>query len=154
MRVQKTEEWYRALCEELKSAWVEYNFQLTWGVIERNHILGRILRQTSVERGVNISQLVRITAKDVDCSEQLLWQCVQFFDKYPSLDAVPDGKAAVWSRLRLTLGGETREEKPPLDVIRVVKRLIKNYGVEICRKIAEKIIEATNPQRFDGGTRA
>ena len=138
--VPKTEQWYKALLEEMRATWVELNFNLRWTLIERNHKLGELLRTTIKENAeVPMTELVKQVAEDIDCSEALLWQCIQFFDTYPNLDSLPGGKAVAWTQIRAGLSTKTIPQIDTFNAEKIAARFVKNYGEVKALKIATAI---------------
>ncbi|KKM86437.1 hypothetical protein LCGC14_1278910, partial [marine sediment metagenome] len=75
-------------------------------------IVGRKLRETSTKHNVKITTLLTDCAEDMKISDRKLWYAVKFFDKYPRLDKLPDGKNISWNKIKTKyLTERTKKEK-------------------------------------------
>lgn len=90
-------DWYDALKEDCKAIMVEAEFTSRWVLVEGYHALGERIRQDASK--TPITELTARLAVDLNKSERTLWYAVQFFDKYPRLDEVPEGKAISWNKI-------------------------------------------------------
>ena len=86
--------WYEALVEDCKDIITEAIFTSRWALVEGYHQLGeRIVTENNLDRkeiyGKNI--LTRV-AKSIGIPERTLYYAIQFYEKYPKLDTVPEGK--------------------------------------------------------------
>lgn len=132
-----TQEWYAALIEELKATYVEKRFEERWAKIEMMHLIGKALRE---HEQVPMTKLVGQVSQDTGIHDRNLWFAVQFFDKFPELDQLPDGKATSWTAVRKQLSGGEKEEKE-VDHYAIAERLLKKYGKEDLEQIVECIKE-------------
>lgn len=109
-KIQK-ETWYSDLVDECKGLITEGVFNSRWILIETYHKVGELLRN---ETRMEISKLLSMCAVDMGVSERKLWYAVEFYDKYPKLDELPEGKNISWTKIKtkyLTEGKETKEDK-------------------------------------------
>lgn len=90
-------EWYQNLFEECKAIICETEFTARWALVEGYHALGERIRQDADK--IPVTELVQGLAVDLNKSERTLWYAVQFYDKYPRLDTVPEGKAISWNKI-------------------------------------------------------
>ena len=93
--------WYEALVEDCKDIITEAIFTSRWALVEGYHQLGeRIVTENNLDRkeiyGKNILQGL---AKSIGMSERTLYYAIQFYEKYPELDTVPEGKNISWHKL-------------------------------------------------------
>lgn len=108
----KLQEWYSPLLDELTSTITESVFTSRWALIDGYHIVGRKLRETSTKHNVKITTLLTDCAEDMKISDRKLWYAVKFFDKYPRLDKLPDGKNISWNKIKTKyLTERTKKEK-------------------------------------------
>lgn len=143
--IEKTGDWYGALLEELRATWVEQNFTISWTIIERNHKLGEVVRRATDDQKVPISDLIMQVAEDMKCSERLLWQCVQCYDKFPDINKIPDGKAANWSKIRLLLGDQKQPAAPSFSPDVIATKLFQKYGPEQSKEILQHLAMLCDP---------
>ncbi len=137
------DERYELLLEEIKATLVEKSFEERMAKIEMYHRIGEMLRTANSE----ITALTKEVSKDLGLSERSLWFSVKFYDTYPTLDALPDGKAVSWNKVKLLLSGETKDDT--IDLTKVAKGLIKRYGYEDAIKVAEATISLATYETCD-----
>ncbi len=92
---------FQALVDECKAIITETVFTSRWALVEGYHQLGERI-QTDEEwqkyaQGNN--ERLQGLAKNIGISGRTLYYAIQFYDKYPKLDLVPDGKNISWSKL-------------------------------------------------------
>jgi hypothetical protein len=107
-------DWFDALVDEISAIFVEHEFDARWRIIEGHHEVGKLLKETSDKYEVGITELVNRCAVALEVSERKLWYSVKFFDKFPSLEKLPEGKNTSFSQIRkkyLTEGVEKVEER-------------------------------------------
>lgn len=92
-----TQPWYEQLVEDCKAILIETEFTARWALVEGYWRLGERMRQDGTKR--SITKLVQDLGVVLHKSESTLWYAVQFYDKYPALDKVPEGKAISWNKL-------------------------------------------------------
>lgn len=136
-----TTNWYENFIEECVSSWQEKNWTLAWGVIERNHSIGETIRRYSEQQNASVTHLVQLAADKIQCSETLIWQCLDFFDKFPDMNALPEGKAMNWTKIRNELlpNRSGVRPEPVFDPQKPAERLLKRYGPEKTTQIHEQI---------------
>jgi len=93
----ETEQWYSQLVEDCKDIITEAVFTSRWALVEGYHQLGERIRLDADKK--SITELLQGLAVDIKQSERTLWYAVQFYDKYPQLDNVPEGKNISWNKL-------------------------------------------------------
>jgi len=109
----RSELWYKELVDECKGLITEGVFNSRWILIETYHKVGERLR---TEKRMKISDLVNASAVDMGVSERKLWYAVKFYDQYPDIDKLPDGKNASWHKIKtqyLTEGKEKEKSRCP-----------------------------------------
>lgn len=104
----QSEGWFQEMVEELKNLLTEGEFSARYTIIQIYHTTGR----TIAEHEGRAKNLVEETAKALGKSARLIYQCRQFFGKFPDLDDLPDGKAISWRHIANNLLPEHKEEKP------------------------------------------
>jgi hypothetical protein len=89
--VVRREEKYEQFIEELKAILTEAIFTSRWALVEGYHTLGkRILKE---------GETVLRVAKSLDKSERTIQYAVQFAQKFPNLDKLPEGKNISWRKV-------------------------------------------------------
>jgi hypothetical protein len=92
-----TTEWYEPLIEECKSIIVETNFAANWALVEGYWHLGKCIVDNSHD--LPVFDLVQLVAKSISKSSRTLYYATQFYQKYPDLTILPDGKDVTWKRV-------------------------------------------------------
>ena len=97
----KDEEWYQSLIDDCKSIITEAVFISRWALVEGYHQLGKRIRDDEkwekYSKGAYSS--LQGLAKNLNLSDRTLYYAVQFYDKYPELDKVPEGKNVTWNKI-------------------------------------------------------
>jgi N6-adenosine-specific RNA methylase IME4 len=93
--------WYQSLVEDCKAIITEAVFNSRWALVEGYHQLGkRIAADENYQwhaKG-NLSYLKDLS-NNVGVSERRLYSAVQFYNKYPDLSKVPEGKNISWNKI-------------------------------------------------------
>lgn len=97
----EVQEWYRALVEDCKAIITEAVFISRWARVEGYHQLGeRIATENNLNREeIYGKKILQGLAKSLNTSERTLYYAIQFFEKYPQLDEVPEGKNISWNKI-------------------------------------------------------
>lgn len=132
------DEHYQSLVEEIKAALVEGSFTERMARIETYHKIGEDVRNFSKEMNRNVTATVQALSNDLNIAERSVWTAVKFYDTYPDISALPDGKAISWSKVKKLLGEGTEEKV--LDLEKIAAGIIKRYGEQNAKKIAESIL--------------
>lgn len=113
------QEWYGALVEDCKAIVTEAVFNSRWALVEGYHQLGeRIVTDENYQKAAkgNLSSLQGL-AKNIGVGERTLYYAIQFYEKYPDLSLVPEGKNITWSKLiTLYLPSPDKPFEPPNDI--------------------------------------
>ena len=113
---------FEVLAQECEAIITEAVFASRQLLIEGYHALGKRIREEETEK---ITELVKSLAVRVRISERTLWYAVQFYDKYPDLDRLPEGKNISWSKIITKYLPETKKEEECQHQYEVVKRCVK-----------------------------
>lgn len=111
-----TTDWYNELIEEAKDIVTESVFTSRWALVEGYHLLGERIRNDGnfQEHAKGNSKAVQSLAQDAGISKRMIYYALKFYDKYPVLDKVPEGKNVSMNKLitkYLTEPKETPEFK-------------------------------------------
>jgi hypothetical protein len=96
----ETADWFQLLVDEAGSTITEAMFQSNWIIIEGYHKLGKLVednRQRFTDAGIN--NPVPMLAKHIKKSERTVYRAVQFFNAYPNLELLPEGKDTSWHQI-------------------------------------------------------
>lgn len=130
----KSEEWYQALIEEVQAIITEKKFVCAWTLLEMYHEVGKRILEDS--KKLQITKLVRDVSDDLNLCERNVWYAVQFVQKYPDINALPEGKAMTWSKVKKLLpANASLEKKPKRDMEDVAREIFQQYGVENSKEI-------------------
>jgi N6-adenosine-specific RNA methylase IME4 len=94
-------DWYEHLVEDCKAIITEAVFNSRWALVEGYHQLGeRIVTDENYQwhaKG-NMSYLQGL-ANNLEISNRTIYYAVQFYEKYPDLSLVPEGKNISWNKI-------------------------------------------------------
>jgi len=95
------QEWYQLLVDECKAIITEAIFTHNWALVEGYHQLGeRILQEhDNFERAkIYGKKIVSQVTESLEgkASERTVWRSMQFAQKYPKLELLPEGKNTSW----------------------------------------------------------
>jgi len=131
------DEHYTNLVEELKATLVEGSFAERMARIETYHKIGEEVRKFSSTLNRNVTATVTALASDLNVAERSVWTAVKFYDTYPDMSALPDGKAISWTKVKRLLGDGTEEKETDLN--KVALGIVKRYGIDDAKVIAALI---------------
>lgn len=134
----ESEDWFKAMLEEMKATIVEAVFTSRWVIIEAKWRLGDLIlknKEKLKEAGVKeskIPELITESLKEVAKREgketklpsrREVYRCIRFRKKYPDLDELPGGKNISWHKIanRLLPGKELECQHENLKKIEVWK---------------------------------
>ena len=94
-------QWYSRLVEDCKDIITEAVFTSRWALVEGYHQLGgRIVAENNLDRKeVYGKNILTDLSKSIGVSERNLYRAIQFYEKYPQLDTVPEGKNISWNKI-------------------------------------------------------
>jgi len=105
-------EWYSALVDDCKSIIVEAVFTSRWALIEGYWNLGKRIREDKnwekYSKGA-YSSLSELSRK-IEIGERNIYRSLQFYDKYPDLSKVPEGKNITWNKIITKYLPESKEK--------------------------------------------
>jgi hypothetical protein len=108
--------WYNELIEDCKTIIVETSFASRWAIVEGYWNLGQRLREDmNLEKySREKPELLKRVAESLNISERTLYYSMQFYDKFPDLSMLPEGKDVSWKKIVTKYLPEAREGKPSL----------------------------------------
>ena len=94
-------DWYDVLVEDCKAIITEAVFISRWAKVEGYHNLGeRIVTETNLDRKeIYGKKILSGLSESIGVGERTLYRAIQFYDKYPRLDTLPDGKNISWNKI-------------------------------------------------------
>lgn len=101
LAITHNEDWYELLVDDCKAIITEAIFISRWTLIEGYHALGeRIVTDSNYQKAAkgNLSSLQDL-AKNIGLSERTVYYAIQFYEKYPILNDVPEGKNISWNKI-------------------------------------------------------
>jgi len=110
-----TENWITELADDLHGFYTEGIHHSRWELIRTYHEIGKRLVQNDNFRKYaagNSGVLSQVTLLS-GIKERELYRAIQFYDKYPDLDFLPDGKNISWHKIVNNLLPDTTEIKAP-----------------------------------------
>jgi hypothetical protein len=140
-------EWYEGLKDELEAALIETRKQLGDFVIHQKYILGEIIDRNFklAPDDTGITEVVDTLAKDLECSDRLLWHSKEFFELVGPrpvevwLLEQPQDKVRNWTAIRtnfLTNGEEiTRGPNPK----KIAEGIVNRHGLTLAEKIRDEL---------------
>jgi hypothetical protein len=128
---------YHALIEELQATIEEKGFEERIARVEMYHLIGKNIRE--FQTNVPVTELVKEITKDMNLNERNIWTAVRFYDTYPSIDMLPDGKAITWTAVRKLLNEKNDNTDQPLDLGKIARGIIKRYGIDNAKRIMELV---------------
>jgi len=99
-----TQDWYILMIDDCKAIVTEAIFTSNWALLEGYHQLGaRLLLDTDFQKYAKGNNgFLATVAKTIKVSPRTLYYAMQFYQKYPDINTLPDGKAATWKKVITT----------------------------------------------------
>ena len=94
-------DWRMSLEDDCKAILTEAVFTSRWELVKGYHALGeRIATDTNFDRQTAYGKkIVQGLAESLNTSERTLYYAIQFYEKYPVLDTIPEGKNISWNKI-------------------------------------------------------
>ena len=83
--------------EECKAIITESVFTSRWALVEGYWLLGQRVSQEKYAKGN--AESLQTLAKNLSISTRTLYYAIQAYQRYPTLDTIPDGKNISWNKL-------------------------------------------------------
>jgi hypothetical protein len=87
------------ICDEIKALITEGEFNARWTLLETYHEVGRIVSDIQGSTDMSRADLVREVSGRIGKSERTLWYAIKFYEKYPQLNGLPEGKNISWNKV-------------------------------------------------------
>lgn len=95
-------DWYQSLVDDCRSIITEAVFISRFALIEGYHLLGeRVVNEEHYKEwhAKGNYGYLKSLSNNIGISERRLYSAIQFYQKYPSLDALPEGKNISWTKI-------------------------------------------------------
>lgn len=126
-------DWYQSLLEDIKSALTEGVHNARWTLIQTYHLVGRRIleeKENFDRAGLYGQRLCNAVAQSLGKSKSTIFKAVQFAEKFPTLDALPEGKNISWSKVVKHYLPAPKEEHIHHPQPQMVKRWLCDCGKE------------------------
>jgi hypothetical protein len=102
-------DWYESLVTDCRAIMTEAVFNSRWALIEGYHAMGkRIANETQlVWNARGNGQTLNDLSKSIEMSERRIYSAIQFYNKYPDINTLPQGKNISWNKIVTELLPET-----------------------------------------------
>ena len=104
---------YHTLVDDIKTTITEAVYNSRWALVEGYWNVGKLIRECFADG--QLTKRLQGLAVDVGMSERILWYALQFYDKYSSLDKVPEGKNITWNKIITKYLPTSKETDQPKD---------------------------------------
>lgn len=95
-------DWYKLLIDDCQGIVTEAEFNSRDFLIRGYHELGRRILEDAEkfgEFGMKKEDAIKIIATDIGRSTRTVERAVQFYQKFPELEALPEGKSISWHKI-------------------------------------------------------
>ena len=139
-----TDPYYRLLVEDCKAIVTESVFVSRWALVEGYHLLGKriVMDENYQQYAKGNQESLQDLAKNIGIGERTLYYAIRFYNKYPELDDIPEGKNISWSKLIAKYLPEYTETENENEYQRIFK------GIERWSKSIAGIIDQTAYDRI------
>jgi hypothetical protein len=105
-----SDEW-QSLVDDCKAIHTEMIFNARWELIAGYHALGKRISEDLIWHASGNGEKLTCLSNSTGIGERDLYRAIQFYEKYPDLDKLPDGKNISWSKIVAALPGNS-DSKP------------------------------------------
>lgn len=97
---------------ELKELLVEAEFGSRWMLIEAYHTAGKMVIDLyeTPDNPMSKEELVQTIAGKISKGERMLWYAAKFYELYPDLNGLPEGKNIGWNKVVTKYLSSPKEE--------------------------------------------
>lgn len=99
--LSESQEWYNLLVDDCRNILTEAVHNSRWDLIQGYHQLGeRIVTDGNYQEFAKGNKTsVQGLAQNIGISERSIYYAIQFYEKYPDLGTVPEGKNISWNKI-------------------------------------------------------
>lgn len=97
-----TQDWYKSMVEDCQAVITEAVFTSNWTLVEGYHQLGKRISEEKAnfdKAGLYGQKITTQVSLSLGKSVRTIERAVQFYDKYPDLQLLPDGKNVTWHKV-------------------------------------------------------
>lgn len=106
---------YASLVDDCRAIVTETRFNSAWALVEGYHLLGRrIATDPEYTKHAKLNgQFIDTLANNCGFAPRTFYRAVRFYEKYPDLALLPEGKNARWGKIVAELLPENPPEPAP-----------------------------------------
>jgi hypothetical protein len=97
-----SQDWYKAMVEDCQAVITEAVFTSNWTLVEGYHKLGQRISEEKAnfdKAGLYGQKITTQVSVSLNKSIRTIERAVQFYEKYPDLQLLPDGKNVTWHKV-------------------------------------------------------
>lgn len=146
-----TDEVFDYVVEQIDATVTEFTFQSREAALKAYHSVGELLRDSEKQHKLNITQLVERCAannrlQEIKMGKTNLWFALKFYDTWPKLSSLPDGKNASITKVKALL--MPPRPKPEETIEDVAKKLYNKFDDKDLKKLIN-LLEGLLKQKRD-----
>ncbi len=106
-------DWFNGMIDDCRGIVVEAEFTSRWTIIQGYHDLGKRISQEKenfTRSEIYGKQVVKLIAEKIKKSESSIDKAIRFFEQYPDLDLLPEGKNISWWKICQKYLSQPKEE--------------------------------------------
>lgn len=114
--IDENQPWYQSLVDDCKSIMIEAVFNSRWELLAGYHALGkRIATEINLERkDIYGKKILKGLSKSIEVSERNIYSAIQFYNTFPDITKLPDGKNISWTKVLKLLPEPLKQKTPSL----------------------------------------
>lgn len=103
----------QALIDDIRAIYTEGTFNSRWELVAMYHAIGRRITSDHIRADVYGKKILSQVTQSTGISERNLYRAMQFYEAYPDLRLLPNGKAISWHRIVNEILPEPSEKPEP-----------------------------------------
>ena len=136
--------WFGDLIEDCHGILTEGVFASRWELLKTYHELGKRIKQNWGEfdrQKIYGEGLCNAIAQSLGAKSRLIYYCLQFVEKYPDIEALPEGKNCSWTKIvNKYLPVHKDDKKKPLLEDRIAQFLEELYSHDHRKEFIKEVI--------------
>ena len=137
VKVFNKDDKYQHLLEEIASAVQAKRDERKLSLIEENYIIGQMMIDFVEKNKYRATEVVREVAADLGQSETNVWNVYRIVKEQPDVNKFFISYRSWTEGKQQLLGTGT----PTRDIQKIAQNLIKRYGIEDARKVAQHVLD-------------
>lgn len=138
------DESYTNLLEEIQATEAEHSYNERMERVTMYWEIGTLINTYQQAHNLSVTKFIEELHKDLKYAERSLWFAKEFAQRFPTQqemeEALPDGKATSWTKVKALLSNATEKTDDTLDLSKVAKGILKRYGPDNAKMIAREIL--------------